>query len=76
MKTIRTATICHNEDDHKDKKHRRAKLILRKTKDGYVWKSDDSEDIGLPVRKNIFEACEDVRSAYRAECWALKENWK
>jgi hypothetical protein len=75
-KPLRIATICHNNDDHRDPSHRRVRLEL--TKDfsgGYVWHTDDGEDCCIGACKSVYDAEIAALQAWGAPVWDLRATW-
>ena len=81
MKNIRVATICHNEDDCRERNYRRIKLVLVHEHDDdhgdyYIWRcADDDADCNLGRYDNVLDAENALISAYSADCWALRAKW-
>ena len=75
MKAIRVATICHNDDDCKDKNHRRVRLELHKNDIGYCWYTSDGEDTGTGSYKTVAEAQHAAKSVWGGEIWAMESKW-
>jgi hypothetical protein len=74
MKPIRKATICHNDDNHLDPKHRRVKLYLRRTDRGYEWFcGEDSTDTGY--YSTVKEAEGAAKKAWGGDVWSLRAKW-
>ena len=75
MKAIRTATICHNDDDYRDPEHRRVRLELLKVGPFYVWHCDGDE-CGLLAFRTVKSATEGAVAAWGAEVWDLRATWR
>jgi hypothetical protein len=74
MKAIRVCTICHNDDDSKDKDHRRVRVVLHKGESGYRWYVD-GEGAGLPVYDSVREAQRAAKKAWGGEAWDMRSTW-
>lgn len=74
MKAIRTATICHSQDDYTKKGHKRVKLDLLKTDRGYEWFCD-GEGTESGYYDTVREAEQAAKSAWGGEVWAFKAKW-
>ena len=80
MRAIRTATICHSDDDHNDPKHRRVRIELERQTDNnglrtYVWVNEDGNDIGCYASSTVESATNTLYQTYSADCWALRASW-
>lgn len=75
-KPIRVATICHNEDDSNDPKHRRVRLELTKTEEGYVWHTEAGEDCCIGACKTVYDAEIAALQAWGADVWDLRATWR
>lgn len=77
-KPIRVATICHNEDDHKDPKHRRVWLgLTREPEGGYVWRDEAGDEAGnMGVHATVYDGQIAALQAWGAAVWDLRATWK
>ena len=73
-RAIRVATICHSQDNHTDKKHRRVRIELHKDDDGYCWYAD-GEDCGIGTYATVARAERAAYAAWGQDVWAMKCNW-
>lgn len=74
-RAIRVATICHSEDNHLDKNHRRVRLELHKNELGlYKWYAD-GEEIDLPSCVTVSKAETIICKCYDFSEWDLKATW-
>ena len=74
--TIRTATICHNEDDRNDPNHRRVKLVLEREPEGFVWRTEDGEDCCISPQKTVHDAEIAAMQVWGADVWDLRATWR
>jgi hypothetical protein len=72
---VRVATICHNDDDHNDPRHRRVRLELTKENAGYVWRTDTGEECCTDPAMTVHEAKVRARDMWGADVWALRATW-
>ena len=67
------ATICHNDDDHKDENHRKVAFWIQ---DGrLVAQAEDDEEeheVECPEVTHIEEALDYLKQSYGATEWDLK----
>lgn len=76
-KPIRVASICHNEDDRNDPKHRRVRLELTKVPEGgYVWHTEAGEDCCIGECKTVYDAEIAALQAWGADVWDLRATWR
>ena len=74
---IRVATICHNADDRNEKGHRRVRLELTKTDDGYMWCDEDGEEAGnMGAHKTVLDAENAALQVWGGEVWDLRATWR
>lgn len=76
MRPVRTATICRNEDDHRDPAHRRVKLRLERDPAGLVWRTSEGEDCLIPPQRTVAAAEAAAVAAWGAPCWDLRARWR
>lgn len=77
-KSIRVASICHNEDDHRAPKHRRVRLELIRDTDGrFRWYAEEGgERYDTDVSASTVEAaCRAAKAAWGGMEWALRADW-
>lgn len=75
-KPIRVATICHNDDDRNDPNHRRVRLELTKSEEGYVWHTETGEDCCIGACKTVYDAEIAALQAWGADVWDLRATWR
>lgn len=77
-KAIRAASICHNEDDHRDPNHRRVRLELIRDTDGrfrwYTEEGDERYDTDVSAA-TVADACSAAKAAWGGREWALRADW-
>jgi hypothetical protein len=75
-KAIRVFTICHSDDDHNDKNHRRVRVELQKSDVGYQWYADNGEtDCGIGKFQTVADAEDAALHVWGSEVWAMKASW-
>ena len=76
MRPIRVATICHNEDDHKDPNHRRVRLELHRTNYEYRWFDEEGQECGIHDSQTIYGAEIAALQAWGDAAWDLRAKWR
>ncbi|MBS1213630.1 MAG: hypothetical protein H6R26_2247 [Proteobacteria bacterium] len=76
-KPIRVASICHNDDDCEDPRHRRVRLELtQEPTGGYVWRTEEGEDCGLGTHESVADGEIAALQAWGAPVWDLRATWR
>ena len=71
MTNERRYSICHNDDDRRDPKHRRVMLRCYKQR-GTWWLESTSGQGHTDMGRNLRELGENIRYLYGGSCWDLR----
>ena len=75
MNAIRSLTVCHSADDHRNPKHRRVKIDLIKAGDRYRWVQAEDGASTEVSGKSVQEACDLAFIAWGGKEWAAEATW-
>ena len=77
MTNIRVATICHNEDNYKQRGHRRVRLVLKMVGTEYWWYQSDDGDLTYTGVNSltIYDAEIDAMRLWGDDEWDFRAKW-
>ncbi|TQV63948.1 MAG: hypothetical protein FNT29_06105 [Halothiobacillaceae bacterium] len=78
IKPIRVATICHHEDDARDKNHRQVRVeLVKEAGGGLVWRYADGSEAGyMGANKTVRDAEIAAMQCWGADEWDLRATWR